>query len=129
MRWSGSSEPGSGAAALTGHLAESAGLSTKGRGPRLRVRGGTESRRTAVLSAVVSARALSPGTLSLREVSGGATTGLGSQTLGFGGGGGGAGLELRASATGRGESPHPMVANMMTRRARRETDGRMRPAW
>ena len=99
-----------------------------GRGPRARVRGGTLSRLAAVLSESESAAVVSAVRLSFLVVSGGATTGRGSQTLGLGGGGGAARAESRASATSRGESPQPMVAQMMTRRPPREKRS-MRTAW
>src|ERR687898_340879 len=105
MRCSGSSEPGSESGPFTGHLAESAGLRTNGRGPRARLRAGTLSRLADVVSvsesvAVESEAVESAGRLAL-VVSGGATTGRGSQTLGLGGGGA-AGAESPASAILRG---------------------------
>ena len=132
MRCSGRIEPGSGGGPGTGHFAESAGLSTNGRGPRARVRAGTVSRRgRAESAAVVSVAALSGLRLSDLALSGsgGATTGRGSHTLGLGGVGAAATAESRGVSRGGDESPHPMTAAKMTRRRPRNGDKRMRPAW
>jgi hypothetical protein len=66
----------------------------------------------------------------LDAVSGGATMGRGSHTLGFGGAGSVTGDEgSAASATLRGESPHPMAAPKMTTRTPKAGGDSMRPAW